>query len=150
MTDITITINKETVLNDVGRLTNYAGDRFVGDDGAFDRISTTGSEADMLGQFWQSACDGVTEAMKRFIKSLTTTTNYVAVLEVSSSYDTNLTDSITTNIQNCITYHIVSQWYKLTNKSESESYAREAAAQLNEAMSKVFFKKKPTRKGITH
>lgn len=150
MTDITITISKEAVLNDVGRLTNYSGDRFVGDEGAFDRISTTGSDADMLGQFWQSACDGVTEAMKRFIKSLTTTTDYVVVLEVSSSYDTNLTGSITTNVQNCITNHIVSQWYKLTNKADSETYLREAVSQLNEAMSKLFFKKKPTRRSITH
>lgn len=148
MTSITITINRGTVFNDVGRLTHYEGDRFINDENAFDRIPTTGSDEEMLGQFWQSACDGVTEAMKRFITSLTTTPNFVATLEVSSSYDENLTSSINTNIQNCMTYHIVSQWYKLTNKEESNSYALEAAAQLNEAMSKIFYKKKPTRRSV--
>lgn len=147
---ITITITKATVLDDVGRLTHYEGNKSDGNGEAFERISTKETDADMLEQFWKAACESVTEAVKRFITSLTTTTNYVATLEVSSSYDTTLTASIQTNLQNCVTFNIVSQWYKLTNKSEAEDYALQAAAQLNEAMSKIFYKKKPSRKSITY
>ena len=146
--NVTITITKATVLDEVGRLTNYAGSKMEGDDSTFQRVSTTNSDAQMLGQFWQSACDGATEALKRFIQSLTTTTNYVVVLDVSSSYDTSLTGSITTNLQNYMTLHIVSRWYRLANMKEADSYALQAAAQLDEAMSKIFYKKKPTRRSI--
>lgn len=147
---ITITITKATVFDDVGRLTHYEGNKSEGSEEAFERISTKETDADILEQFWCAACDSITEATKRFITSLTTTTNYVATLEVSSSYDTTLTASIQTNLQNCVVFNIVSQWYKLTNKSEASDYALQAVAQLNEAMSKIFYKKKPSRKSINY
>lgn len=151
MTDIVILILKDTVFAEVGRLTNYAGSKMDGDEGAFQRVSTTGSDKDMLGQFWQQACDGVTEALKRFIKAGNQLTDgYEVTLELSSSFDTSLSDSLQANLQSYITLYIVSRWYKLTNKGDAESYATEAAVQLDEAMSKVFYKKKPTRKSIRH
>lgn len=151
MTDVNISILKATVLDEVGRLTNYAGSKMDGDEGAYERVSTTGSDKDMLGQFWQSGCDGVTEALKRFIKTPSTATDrYAVTLELSGSYDTSLTASLQANLQSYLTLYIVSRWYKLTNKGDAESYATEAAVQLDEAMSKVFYKKKPTRKSIRH
>ncbi len=148
MSTVSINISKSTVLAGVGKLTHYAGSKMDGDGEAFERVSTTDSDADMLGQFWDAACDGVTEALKRFITSVSTSTAYAATLDVSSSYDSSLTASMTTNIQNYLTLYIVSRWYKLANKSEAESYALEAAGQLNEALSKVFYKKKPTRRPV--
>ena len=149
MTQVNISITKATVLNEVGRLTNYAGSRMGGDESEYERISTTNSDQDMLSQFWQSACDSVTESLKRFIVTPNhSSTSYAVTLELSSSYDTSLTDSLTTNLQTFMTLHIVSRWYKLTNVKEAESYALEAAAQLDEAMSKVFYKKKPTRPSV--
>lgn len=148
--EVNITITKTTVLAEVGRLTNYAGNKMDGDGSAFKRVSTTESDQDMLGQFWRSACDGATEAMKRFVRSVSTSPDYAVTLDVSSSYDSSLTDSIKTNLQDYLTLHIVSRWYKLSNKSEAEGYGMEAASQLDEAMSKIFYKKKPTRRAVRH
>lgn len=155
-----IDIVKSSVFSEVGRLTNYGGSKKDGDERAFERIATTGSDDNMLEQFWRAACDGVTEAMKRFIieikteKSKTvegetvTTAGWYATLEVSKSYDETLTDSINTNVFNYIVLSIVSRWYKMTNGDEAADYAAEAVGQLDEALSKLFYKKKPTRKPV--
>lgn len=148
---VTINITKETVLDSVGRLTNYTGSKKTDDSSAYDRIRTTDSDADMLMQFWEPACDGVTEALKRFITSLTVSNSaYNVTLDLSTSYDTALTSSITTNLTNCIALSIVSRWYRMTNKEDWDAYSKDALGQLDEAMSKIFYKKKPTRPGVRH
>ena len=151
MENVTIEIDKSDVLEEVKRMTSYAGSK-MGDDGkSFERISTTDHDAEMLGQFMTDACEGITEALKRFIISVVNSDdgNFVLGLELSGSYDTNLTDSLTSNLKGYMKNCVVSKWYKLTNKNEAGEYEKEALVQLNEALSKLFYRKKPTRKKPT-
>lgn len=146
MTDIQITITLNNVLTEVGRLTNYMG-RKKDSGSEYERISTTESDQAMLSKFWEEACDIVTENAKQFIKSQTLDqTSYVVTITPSASFDTTLDLSLKRNVNSFVVKYVVCKWYKLlTNNEESDSYARESDVQLTEAMSKLYYKKKPTR-----
>ena len=146
MIEVNINISKQSVFSDVGRLTHYTGDKKDGDANAFERISTTPTDESMLSQFWQEACEGVTEQLKPFVVAIDTTNGYMVSLSLSSSYDTGLTDSVIENIRSCLTLYIVSRWYILSNREDSERYSLDAANQLSEAMRKIYYKKKPSRR----
>lgn len=146
MIEVNINISKQSVFSDVGRLTHYTGGKKDGDANAFERISTTSTDESMLSQFWQEACEGVTEQLKPFVVAIDTTNGYMVSLSLSSSYDTGLTDSVIENIRSCLTLYIVSRWYILSNREDSERYSLDAANQLSEAMRKIYYKKKPSRR----
>ena len=103
MISITLTINKANVYDEVAKTTSYEGKKMEEDKNAYERIFIIEEDRTMLERFWNEACNTATETFKRFIVSvieqtdsttMDVTKNYVAKLEVSSSYDVNLTNSI--------------------------------------------------------
>ena len=162
MIEITITALKPDVLNEVARTTAYEGKKTTGEEGAYERIFTTEEDKEMLQRFWDEAASTVTEAMKRFVVSIsdshietgkdangnsttTTTEAYEAKLEVSSSYDTALTASIEKSLYSFFVNAIVSKWNNFVKEGQVERYEIEANAALEDIMRKLFYKKRPTR-----
>lgn len=155
MIEITLTVNKANVYNEVEKTTSYTGAKIEeGGDAAYDRIRTTDDDREMLERFWTEACNAATERMKRFVLSVTSypeshgveiDRNYEVRLELSSSFDTALTQSAETSLYSFFVTFIVARWFKLANKEEADSYAADAAALMDDVMRKLFYKKKPTR-----
>ena len=154
MKNITIAVNKAFVYEEVAKTTSYAGDKMVGDDNAYMRIFTTDADQLMLERFWKEACNVVVGQLKPFIVSVTTNpessnvqlnNNFIANLLLSSSFDTSLTEDISSSMTSFFIAYIVHKWYKFTNKNEADGYLSEATSILGDAMQKIYYRKKPQR-----
>ena len=67
MNNITLTVNKAYVYDEVAKTTAYTGAKMKDDADAYDRIFTTDEDRMMLERFWVEACNGATEEFKQFI-----------------------------------------------------------------------------------
>lgn len=162
MIEITIKAIKADVLNEVARTTAYEGKK-ASDEGAYERIFTTEEDRSMLQRFWDEAASSMTESLKRFVTSVddsyTTSDDggtsetlpaYVANLALSSSYDTALTSSVETSLFSYFVNAIVSKWNNFVKKDGVQRYEEEANNNMTDILSKIFYKKRPTRIKITH
>lgn len=155
MKNVTLTVNKAYVYDEVAKTTSYAGAKMMAEDvNAYDRIFTTDEDRLLLERFWLEVADAVTGNLMPFIKGVPNNPinhgvglweNYEAVLELPSSYDDNLTKSIETALYNFFVLSIVGRWYMVTNKAEAEAVALQAAGVMTDIMQKIYYKKKPTR-----
>ena len=155
MKNVTLTVNKAYVYDEVAKTTSYAGAKMMAEDvNAYDRIFTTDEDRLLLERFWLEVADTVTSNFMPFIKGVPNNPinhgvglweNYEAVLELPSSYDDNLTKSIETALYNFFVLSIVGRWYMVTNKAEAEALALQAAGVMIDIMQKIYYKKKPTR-----
>ncbi len=154
MNNITLTVNKEFVYSAIAKISSYAGDKMVGDDDAYMRIFTTDEDQLMLERFWKEACNVVIGQIKPFIVSVNKNpdsstvqlaNNFVATLEMSSAFDTSLTDNISSSLTSFFIDYIIHKWYKFTNKAEAEGYLIEANNFLDDIMQKLYYRKKPKR-----
>ncbi len=154
MIEITLTVNKARVYEEVAKTTSYTGDKMQGDESAYDRIFTKDDDRIMLERFWIETCNAATEQFKQFIVSVSEhpeshgvdlSRNYEVELELSSSFDVNLKDSIETSLFSFFVSAIVGKWFKFTNKGEVESFVADAAGMMNDIVSKIFYRKKPKR-----
>lgn len=154
MNEVNLSINKSSVYEEVAKTTSYTGAKMEGDETAYDRIITTDDDRTMLERFWREACNAATEQLKPFVVSvseqpevntLSMEQNYDVKLELSSSFDMSLRDSIETSLFSFFVAVIVSKWYKFTNKQETESYASDAVGMMDDVMRKIYYKKKPKR-----
>ena len=147
---VTYTIDKEKVLKEVGRLTNYAGQRKVGDESTYLRMSTTDSDKEMLEQFWRAACSAATEQLMHYTSCISDddigcSTEYEVEVDMPSLYDTNLNESITDSLQNFFINFMASKWFKITSPEDEAKYAAEALGFMQDIEKKIYFRKRPER-----
>lgn len=143
---ITLTISQTDVLKEVAQTTGYTGAKMVGDNAAYERISTVDENEAELQRFWNEARAEVTKTFVRLLASETmSSTNYNLILNVSASFDSSLTASMQLGLFSYFVQSIVAKWYVYTNKSEAAMFAQRADALLDEVKQKAFYKKKPTR-----
>lgn len=155
MKNVSLTVNKAYVYDEVAKTTSYAGAKMMAEDiNAYDRIFTTDEDRLLLERFWVETCNAVTNQFKPFLTSINSqpvshgvdlTRNYVVELELSSSYDNNLTEAISTSLFSFFVASIVSKWFAFANKPEAESYTAGAIGIMDDVMRKIYYKKKPTR-----
>lgn len=149
MKSVVIDITKQDVYEEVAKTTAYTGARMQGDDGAYDRIFTKDSDMEMLERFWSEACSAATEQLKNFVTEVSGeaagSAAYHLKLELSSSYDDSLTAGMKASLTSYLVLMIVSRWSRITNRTDSESYATDAAGAMDDVMKKVYYRKKPTR-----
>lgn len=155
MNSISLSVNKANVYDEVAKTTSYAGQKLMdGDATAYERIFTTDEDRLLLERFWVETCNAVTEQFKPFITSIDAqpishgvdlTRNYNVTLELSSVFDVSLTEAIETSLFSFFVASIVSKWYALANKSETEAMVAEAVGILDSVMKKIYYRKKPTR-----
>lgn len=72
-------------------------------------------------------------------------TAYVAVLEVSKSFDKELTSNVQSALRNFFITSIIGQWFKLANKGEATDYFNQAGEMMDGAERLLYSRKKPTR-----
>lgn len=155
MIDVTLKVNKANVYFEVEKTTSYTGAKIEeGGTAAYDRIRTTDGDQEVLERFWTEACNAATERMKRFVQSVSDSpvtrnvaldSDYEVTLELSSSFDTALTQSMETSLHSFFVTFITARWFKFANKEEADSYMQDAVAFMDDVMRKIFYKKKPVR-----
>lgn len=174
METIEITIYKDDVYEEVAKATDYTGAKLIdGDASARDRILATDSDLSDLSRFWEEAVlatnerlkemlvSGATKQVSQFIDAVPKETEvqafpidpipikirmaYVAKLEVSKSFDKELTQSVQSTLRNFFIFSIIGQWFKLANKGEAADNFTQAGEMMTAAERLLYSRKKPTR-----
>lgn len=155
MQDITITIRKANVMEEVAKTTAYIGAKTTLSDGkkAFDQVFVTDEDKKMVERFWTEAADVMTNLTRRFITSVSDVTidgsvNYVVNLSMSDRYDKNLTDSITTSMFSFFVSYIIGKWCEIVAKDDVKEYSDNATAMMESITQKLYHKIKPKRTTI--
>lgn len=145
MINITLTVNKEKVYEEVAQTTSYTGAK-MDDENAYDRIFTTDEDKSMLERFWNECRNTVCNSMKKVLNLESETDGVFSLaLELSNSFDEALTESMQRSLFSFFVMNITAKWYTFTNKEEATGYATEAATYLEDIMRKAYFKKRPVR-----
>lgn len=145
MIEVTLTIDKESVYEEVAQTTSYTGAK-MDDEDAYERIFTTDDDKSMLERFWNESKNIIANSLKRILlNEQETDGTYSLQLGLSSSFDEILTDSMRRSLFSFFVMNITAKWYTFTNKQEATGYASEAATYIDDIMRKAFFKKKPSR-----
>ena len=145
MIEVTLTIDKESVYEEVAQTTSYTGAK-MDDEDAYERIFTTDDDKSMLERFWNESKNTIANSLKRILlNEQETDGTYSLQLGLSSSFDEALTDSMRRSLFSFFVMNITAKWYTFTNKQEATGYASEAVTYIDDIMRKAFFKKKPSR-----
>lgn len=154
MGNITFTVNKSNVYQEVAKTSSYSGAKMSDDNSAYERIFTTDEDRMMLERFWSEACNAVTELMKPFLARVSANPeshgvelgrNYEAEIVPPGFFDETLSDSIGSSLFSFFTNYIVGKWYGFTNKQEAKSYLDDAASMIDDVRIKLYYRKKPKR-----
>lgn len=174
METIEIKIYRDDVYEEVAKATDYTGAKLIdGDASARDRILATDSDLSDLSRFWEEAVLATNERLKEMLVSGATKqvtqyaeavpketqtqafpidpipikirTAYVAKLEVSKSFDKELTQSVQSTLRNFFIFSIIGQWFKLANKGEAADNFTQAGEMMTAAERLLYSRKKPTR-----
>lgn len=140
-----LVINKEDVYNEVAKTTNYVASK-MDDPTAYERISTTDENREILDRFWMESKNMVSNSLKKvFAAENESDSLYILILNVSEAFDEKQVDSMQRSLFSFFVMNITAKWFNITNKSEAMGYAAEAATYIEEIMRKAYFKKRPTR-----
>lgn len=154
METITIQIIQEDVYDEVAKATDYTGSKLIdGDENARDRILAADDDLAELGRFWEESALATNENLKEMLVSGKTRivgeadgkTGYEAVIEVSKSFDKELTASVESTLRSFFIASIIGQWFKFANKGEAKDYFVQAADMMETAERLLYSRRKPTR-----
>lgn len=159
MENITLTVNKADVYDEVAKTTSYVGAKSLGDGDAavYDRMFVADADRTMLERFWTEACNGATEMMKRYVVSVSDQSesrevamdkDYSVTLAISERFDTALRGGMETSLFSYFVNAIVAKWFRMTNRTDAEAYATDAASCLMDVESKMYHRKAPVRKEV--
>lgn len=110
--EIVLTINKETVYEEVAKTTEYTGAK-MDDEHAYETISTTEEDKSILERFWNECKNMVCNSLKKvLISEEETNGEYSLTLGLSTAFDDSLTAYLFTSSLN--------DWGLITSSSEPQ------------------------------
>ncbi len=147
MIEVTITIEKEAVYEEVAQTTSYTGAKMEGGDSkTYDRIFTTEADRSQLERFWNESCVAVCETLKEFVQQeRNEKEGFEADLRLSSAFDKALEPAMKKELFSFFVMNIAAKWYVFTNKNEAGEFATAAATMLEGVKRKAYYRRKPTR-----
>lgn len=149
MKQVTLTVKKAAVLDDLGITSAYVGAKRKDDDAAYERIATVDADEDMLLRFYTEAAAMATHTLKEWMKAAATldetTHDYTATLEVADGYDDNLTDNANSMLTSYFRHFILAKWYAMTDEDNVKAASEEATAMLEGVVATLYHRKRPTR-----
>lgn len=147
MPTITININKAEVWDEVAKTTGYTGDKMAdADENAYERILITDEDQKSLQRFWEEAAAIANDRLKEMLeKAAPLKSDYNVELHVSKNYDQVLNASVQAALKSYFISAIVGRWYKFSNKGEADSYFAEAGVMIEDALRKLYSRKRPLR-----
>lgn len=141
MINVSYTIDKSKVYDEVAMLTAYVGAKKT-DDVSYDIVSTTEENQEMLERFWKENIETLTNVLKRFNVTSNESGNICTIqLQLSDSYNTLLTNTIQKGLESYLINNIASKWFTITSKNDATQYVTEAGISLDGVMSKILYKK---------
>ena len=137
------------IIENVGMNSAYVGDRFVGDEGAYARISTTSGDAEMMKAHWMDCRSAVTSVLKPFITSIIwNETDCSISCEFPDRVPQESVDSIEQLLSSFVVSYMLSKWYVITNKEGAEAEALVAKGYLEGIREAAYSRERPSRTSI--
>lgn len=155
-----ITINADDVFNEVAMTTAYVGGKATTkEENVYDKVFVTDEDRDLINRFWNEACNATTQQLKDVIESILTEicykdkddndikkVVYKIALHVSKDFDLNMRNDIETSLFSFFVDYIVSKWFRFCNREECEVYATNATGAMEDAVKKVYHRKRPVKR----
>lgn len=145
--EITLSISKEDVMQEIAVTTAYTGGKMDNDMKALHRISTVDEDENHLERFWEESRADICQELIGLVtlEGMEDGKHYELKLDVSKSFDEALLPSMKLSLRSFFVHNIVAKWYIYTNKGEAGDYADKATTILDDIHRKAVYKKKPTR-----
>ena len=143
MITVVLTVNKDAVYQEVAKTTAYTGAKMKDEPQAYDRIPVIDADKVQLDRFWREACHTATQLFMPFLVTTEQNADYVATLQMSSSYDVNLNDSVQGALGSMFVNHLIRKWFEVTNRGDLELYQQLEIDALRKLRSMIYFRKKP-------
>lgn len=149
MSTLLISITRISVLSDIGLVTSFQGGRNKNVPEDFIRVAASDADESILNKYWNEVVAEIIKEVKQFLTSDSSNDAGVAMsLSMPSNYDTTMDNSINGSLKTYMTNAILSKWFAVTSAESFERYAKIAAAAIQDAHNKLYFRKKPTRTAI--
>lgn len=155
MIETSISVAKDAVFAEVQKTTSYVGKKIdeatplqEGQDSAYDRVRATDTSQELLVRFWNEAATMATERMQRFITNVTNDSSYTAELALTDRWSNHLAPGMQQSLFSFFVSFILSRWFKIANKQESEAYMADATAMIEDVMRKIYYRSAPEREQI--
>ena len=167
MRQITIDIEKAYVLDEVAKLSSYAGAKLIeADPGAVDRIMATDADLETMDRFWDETISALEERLKdHLVKSefvyvgdgttdtADDTTHEADTQRMTLSVGTRMSeaieDSLRKSMQGYCIGSMAAMWYALANKDGVEEQLQKLNEKLMSSLYVIYSRKRPEKPGAT-
>ena len=150
METIEIRIDREDVMREVDKTTDYTGSKMDESDTTRDRILMTEDDMVNLSRFWDEAAAVANGRLRNMIlvapvDKHSSEGDYHVTLEVSKGFNKALTPSVQSSLRSFFIQSIVGKWFRIANKNEAKDYFSVAEKLLDDAMRKLYSRQRPRR-----
>ena len=142
---ITITIIKTDVLDEVAVSASYTGAKAADGVSTYRRTFVGDEDRPMLERFWSEGCSGVTGALAPWLDSVERGDRLVVVLDMPSTYDPRLTESIESDLRSSVVNSVLGKWYQYCHQEDAERCLADAVSLLDSALRKLYHRRAPQR-----
>lgn len=163
-----VKIVKDDVLDEVGRTTAYLGQRKPGaaSGEAFERVSTTDSDAGLLSLFFDEGLDMLKGRLRRYVAAVDETdgadeangadkadgaegadakTEVTFTLQIPGRYNTALNDTLVSSVTGYLVNYILAKWCGIADVENVQQYANNVAGNLQDIIAKLSSRTAPKR-----
>lgn len=141
MKTVRFQIGRASVYEEVKKTSSYSGAKTQGDDTAYERIFVKDADEEMLGRFFDEACNALTDLVKPFISAQGSGTDYDVTLSMPSTFDEQLQPSMQRSMFSFVVLNIIASWYDFVKDEKTEATAKDALGILNDIRGKLYYRK---------
>lgn len=141
MKTVRFQVKRAEAYEEVKKTSSYSGKKTQGDDGAYERIFVKDADEEMLGRFFDEACNGLMDLLKPFIAATGAGNDFDVTLEMPSTFDERLQPSMQRSMFSFVVLSIVASWYDFVKDDKTEVTAKDALGMLEDIRGKLYWRK---------
>lgn len=153
MVTIDITIKKNDVYDEVGRISAYLGQRKSGADAsAYERVGVTDSDGALLDSYWSMAKSALVEQLEQYVDDKTddkADDTWTLSLVARGRYNTEMTPYLQADAMRFMANYMMSLWCGVCSDGAADYYLKMSGTLLQDMKNKLCSFTKPKKKSIT-
>ena len=148
MKNIKIIIEKTKIMQEVSIASAYTGIKSDNGDEFYARVATASADETLLSRYWIEICGKLMEKLRHFIRGSQYGQDSLELeLEVSGSFDDSLTEAVKHDLMAGAANGVTAGWFALTCPDKADEYSAKSEALIDRAVSNLYYKKAPRKKG---
>ena len=142
---MTVTINRQQVIDEVAKTTAYIGAKILDSDAkAYERLSTTEADTVMLERFWHESRDNICSELRRIISAeCSAEDDNLFEFSIWASADYTLIPTIESGLFSYFVQYITGSWLALAGSDRADGYLTKAANTLCDLRRKILCRRMP-------